>query len=147
VAKNVALSLNAKSGSADANTAGLSVRLRGIVRRPGLRGVILFVCEKKNSIVERRKCVLASAKCRSNRPLYQAASGKEARRVVAKVEFHVGELLPRVGFIVTNLEMDSRAVVRFYNQRGMAEQWIKEGKQAVKMTRLSCQLPVERSAG
>jgi hypothetical protein len=29
-------------------------------------------------------------------------------------------------------------VVRFYNKRGTAEQWIKEGKQAVKMTRLSC---------
>jgi DDE family transposase len=43
-----------------------------------------------------------------------------------------------VGFIVTNLETDSRAVVRFYNKRGTAEQWIKEGKQAVKMTRLSC---------
>jgi hypothetical protein len=41
-----------------------------------------------------------------------------------------------VGFIVTNLETDSRAVVRFYNKRGTAEQWIKEGKQAVKMTRL-----------
>ena len=61
-----------------------------------------------------------------------------ARRVVAKVEFHFGELFPRVGFIVTNLETDSRAVVRFYNKRGTAEQWIKEGKQAVKMTRLSC---------
>jgi len=57
---------------------------------------------------------------------------------VAKVEFHLGELFPRVGFIVTNLETDSRAVVRFYNKRGTAEQWIKEGKQAVKMTRLSC---------
>jgi len=70
--------------------------------------------------------------------LYQAASWKTARRVVAKVEFHFGELFPRVGFIVTNLETDSRAVVRFYNKRGTAEQWIKEGKQAVKMTRLSC---------
>jgi hypothetical protein len=29
-------------------------------------------------------------------------------------------------------------VVRFYNQRGTAEQWIKEGKNAVKWTRLSC---------
>jgi hypothetical protein len=29
-------------------------------------------------------------------------------------------------------------VVRFYNKRGTAEQWIKEGKQALKMTRLSC---------
>ena len=70
--------------------------------------------------------------------LYQAASWKTARRVVAKVEFHCGELFPRVGFIVTNLQTNSRAVVRFYNKRGTAEQWIKEGKQAVKMTRLSC---------
>ncbi len=70
--------------------------------------------------------------------LYQAASWKTARRVVAKVEFHFGELFPRVGFIVTNLTAESRAVVRFYNKRGTAEQWIKEGKQAVKMTRLSC---------
>src|SRR5216684_939165 len=70
--------------------------------------------------------------------LYQAASWKTARRVVAKIEFHFGELFPRVGFIVTNLETDSRAVVRFYNKRGTAEQWIKEGKQTVKMTRLSC---------
>ena len=37
--------------------------------------------------------------------LYQAASWKTARRVVAKVEFHVGELFPRVGFIVTNLSL------------------------------------------
>jgi hypothetical protein len=43
-----------------------------------------------------------------------------------------------VGFIVTNLTLPSRAVVRFYNKRGTAEQWIKEGKQAVNMTRLSC---------
>ena len=70
--------------------------------------------------------------------LYQAASWQTARRVVAKVEFHCGELFPRVGFIVTNLTAASRAVVRFYNKRGTAEQWIKEGKQAVKMTRLSC---------
>jgi hypothetical protein len=71
--------------------------------------------------------------------LYQAASWKTARRVVAKVEHHLGELFPRVGFIVSNLTtLPSRAVVRFYNKRGTAEQWIKEGKQAVKMTRLSC---------
>ena len=75
---------------------------------------------------------------RSKSFLHQAASWKTARRVVAKVEFHSRELFPRVGFMVTNLEVDSRAVVRFYNKRGTAEQWIKEGKQAVKMTRLSC---------
>ena len=37
--------------------------------------------------------------------LYQAASWKTARRVVAKVEHHPGELFPRVGFIVTNLTL------------------------------------------
>jgi hypothetical protein len=70
--------------------------------------------------------------------LYQTASWKTARRVVAKVEFHAGELFPRVGFIVTNTQLRNRKVVQFYNRRGKAEQWIKEGKQAVKMTRLSC---------
>ncbi len=69
---------------------------------------------------------------------YQAESWKIARRVVAKIEFHCEELFPRVGFIVTTLEVDSRAVVRFYNKRGTAEQWIKAGKEAVKLTRLSC---------
>jgi len=49
----------------------------------------------------------------------------------------VRELDERLGFIVTNLETDNRAVVRSYDKRGTAEQWIKEGKQAVKMTRLS----------
>ena len=70
----------------------------------------------------------------SRRPLvryqsfrYQAASWSHPRRVVAKVEFHVGELFPRVGFIVTNLTAPNRAVVRFYNRRGTAA-----------MTRLSC---------
>jgi Transposase DDE domain group 1 len=45
--------------------------------------------------------------------LYQAASWKQARRVVAKVEFHFGESFPRVGFVVANLAASSRAVVRF----------------------------------
>ncbi len=69
---------------------------------------------------------------------YQAQSWDRARRVVAKVEWHKGELFPRVGFIVTNLSRSAKRVVRFYNQRGTAEQWIKEGKNALKWTRLSC---------
>jgi Transposase DDE domain group 1 len=69
---------------------------------------------------------------------YQAKSWECARRVVAKVEWHAGELFPRVGFIVTNLKGRSQRVVRFYNRRGTAEQWIKEGKNAVKWTKLSC---------
>ena len=69
---------------------------------------------------------------------YRAGSWTEPRRVVAKVEWHSGELYPRVGFIVTNLSRPAERVVAFYNQRGTAEQWIKEGKNAIKWTRLSC---------
>ena len=70
--------------------------------------------------------------------LYQAGSWDRSRRVVAKIEWHKGELFPRVGFVVTNLRRPSWRVVKFYNGRGTAEQWIKEGKNAVKWTRLSC---------
>ncbi len=69
---------------------------------------------------------------------YQAKSGSKARRVVAKVEFHPGELFPRVGFIVTNRSLPNERVLAFYNGRGTAEQHIKEGKYALKWTRLSC---------
>ena len=58
--------------------------------------------------------------------------------MIAKVEWHRGELFPRIGFIVTNLSRSAKRVVRFYNQRGTAEQWIKEGKNAVRWTRLVC---------
>ena len=69
---------------------------------------------------------------------YQAKSWNKPRRVVVKVEWHPGELYPRVGFIITNLARSAERVVAFYNQRGTAEQWIKEGKGAIKWTRLSC---------
>jgi len=79
--------------------------------------------------------------CGSIRP-FKANYGRPelalARRVVAKVEWHRGELFPRVGFIVTNLSYPPKGIVRFYNGRGTAEQWIKEGKYALNWTRLSC---------
>jgi hypothetical protein len=69
---------------------------------------------------------------------YHAGSWTKPRRVVAKVEWHPGELHPRVGFIVTNMSRPPERVVTFYNKRGTCEQWIKEGKGAIKWTRLSC---------
>jgi Transposase DDE domain group 1 len=69
---------------------------------------------------------------------YQAGSWTKPRRVIAKVEWHPGELYPRVGFIVTNLRRPAESVIAFYNKRGTCEQWIKEGKGAIKWTRLSC---------
>jgi len=58
--------------------------------------------------------------------LYQAASWKTARRVVAKVEHHTGELFPRMGFIVTNLALSSRAAPCI--RRGTVAQRIKGGR-------------------
>jgi hypothetical protein len=69
---------------------------------------------------------------------YPARSWACDRRGVVKVEWHAGELFPRVGFIGTNLKGHAKKVVRFYNRRGTAAQWIKEGKNAVKWTKLSC---------
>ena len=58
--------------------------------------------------------------------------------MIAKIEHHLGELFPGVGVIVTTMTGTNRALVRFYNQRGTVEQWIKEGKAATHWTRLSC---------
>jgi hypothetical protein len=51
--------------------------------------------------------------------------------VVAKVEWHLGELYPRLGLIVTNMTRPAERVVMFYNHRGAAEQVRKEDKNAV----------------
>ena len=69
---------------------------------------------------------------------HQAGTWTRPRRVVAKVEWHPGELYPRVGFVVTNMARPAENVVAFYNKRGTCEQWIKEGKGAIRWTRLSC---------
>jgi hypothetical protein len=49
---------------------------------------------------------------------YQAATWTKPRRVIARVEWHAGELYPRVGFIVTNMSRPAERVVAFYNKRG-----------------------------
>ena len=69
---------------------------------------------------------------------YQAGTWGKPRRVVAEIEWHAGELFPRVGFIVSNRTNPAQGVVRFYNGRGTCEQWLKEGKHAVEWMRLSC---------
>ncbi len=69
---------------------------------------------------------------------YRAKSWSKLRRLMAKVEFHLGELFPTVGFIVTNRSLPDERVLAFYNQHGTAEQFIKEGKYALKRTWLSC---------
>jgi hypothetical protein len=77
---------------------------------------------------------------------YRAASWKSPRRVIAKMEWHLDELFPRVGFIVTNMTSSPQSVVHFYNRRGTCEQWIKEGKLALIWTRLSCPVLLQPGA-
>ena len=62
-------------------------------------------------------------------------AGPKPRRVVAKVEWHPGELYSR---LVTNMARPAENVIAFYNKRGTCEQWIRQGKGAIKWTRLSC---------
>ncbi len=59
---------------------------------------------------------------------YRAKSWDKVRRVMAKVEWHPGELVPRVGFVVTNLSRSPERMTKFNQGRGTAKQWIKEGK-------------------
>ena len=115
-----------------------------LLEKEGYRYVIRL---KANAVLERKIGHLLTRPIGrpSHRPKvfyhsfqYQAKSWQHSRRVVAKVEWNAGELFPRVGFIVTNLNKHSKNVVKFYNGRGTAEQWIKEGKNAVKWTKLSC---------
>jgi len=102
---------------------------------------------KTNKVLQRR--ITHLLKRRPGRPsnsverhyasfTYQAKSWSKSRRVVAKVEWHPGDLFPRVGFVATTLTVSDERVYEFYNQRGTAEQYIKEGKYALKWTRLSC---------
>jgi len=54
--------------------------------------------------------------------------------VVAKIEWHAGELFPRVSFIVTNSAKHSKNVVRFYNGRGTLSNGSRHEKNAEKIT-------------
>ncbi|MGO9021980.1 MAG: transposase [Syntrophobacteraceae bacterium] len=63
---------------------------------------------------------------------YQAERWNKSRRVVCKIEWHVGELFPRVGFIVTNSNLQAEQVITIYNGRAEIENRIKEGKNTLR---------------
>jgi hypothetical protein len=111
------------------------------------RGISYAIRLPANQVLERKvvHLLMRPAEWPSQGPvvychdfMYQAQSWDCLRRVVAKVEWHRRELFPRVGFIVTNLSYPIKGIVHFYNGRGTAEQWIREGKYALNWTRLSC---------
>jgi len=69
---------------------------------------------------------------------YRAQTWDRDRRVVAKIEWHDGELFPRIGFIVTNSRLTAGKVVKVYNGRGDVENRIKEGKNTLRWDKTSC---------
>ena len=119
---------------------GLGLRLPEVVRVAGAGRVpVRHPAEVETPVLERKIALLddspggaAVAHAQGllpQLPLPGRVVGSRARRVVVKIAWHAGELFPRVGFVVTNLKWRARRVVRFYNQRGTAEQWIKEGQE------------------
>ncbi|SFG14048.1 IS1380 family transposase [Sporolactobacillus nakayamae] len=68
---------------------------------------------------------------------YQAASWATSRRVVVKLERPEGELFFQPTFIVTNMSLPAKRVVKFYQNRGTMENLIKEGKQGFAFDQLS----------
>lgn len=69
--------------------------------------------------------------------LYKANSWDRTRRVVVKMERPAGELLFHFTFIVTNMTLQPRNVVRFYSQRGHMENFIKEAKNGFAFDKMS----------
>jgi hypothetical protein len=70
---------------------------------------------------------------------YQAKSWSRPRRVVAKIEWHRGELFPRIGFVVTSSRLPAGRVIKVYNGRAEIENRIKEGKNTLRWDKTSCQ--------
>lgn len=69
--------------------------------------------------------------------MYQASSWEEARRVVVKMERSAGELLFQFTFIVTNMTLQPKNVIRLYCQRGHMENFIKEAKKGFACDKMS----------
>src|SRR5262249_29149376 len=81
---------------------------------------------KANAVRERKLAPwLTRPRCRSShKPKvfsynlhYRAGSWDQARRVVVKIAWHAGDMFPRVGFLVTNLEGRAQKVVCFKRDR------------------------------
>ena len=63
---------------------------------------------------------------------YQAERWNKPRRVVCKIEWHVGGLFPCAGFIVINSNLEVHTVITIYNGRDEIENRIKEGKNTLR---------------
>ncbi len=69
---------------------------------------------------------------------YQAEKWNKPRRVVCKIEWRVGELFLRMGFIVTNSHLEVERLITIYNGRIEIENRIKEGNNTLRWDKTSC---------
>jgi hypothetical protein len=69
---------------------------------------------------------------------YQAGGWSRTRRIVAKIEWHRGELFPRIGFVVTSSRLPASKVIKVYNGRAEIENRIKECKNTLRWDKTSC---------
>ena len=67
------------------------------------------------------------------------ASSHKLLRVVAKNEWHRGELFPRINFVVTNSRLFAGKVIKVYKGQGEIENRIMEGKNSLRWDKTSCQ--------
>ena len=81
---------------------------------------------------EKAPCYFKPFNSRFDRHRVQRARCASAMHSRPSAGRRPGELFPRVGFLVTNLPFEPAQVFHFYNQRGTAKQYIKEGKMALK---------------
>lgn len=68
---------------------------------------------------------------------YKAGSWTKERRVVVKIEQKPEKLFPDYTFVVTNLDANPKAVIKFYSKRGTMENFIKESKYGFALDKLS----------
>lgn len=68
---------------------------------------------------------------------YQAGSWNKPRRVVVKIEKPAGEITFKHTFIVTDMDLSPKNIVKFYSNRGTMENFIKEGKNGFAFDKMS----------
>ncbi len=68
---------------------------------------------------------------------YKASSWKKNRRVVVKIEKPEGQLCHNYTFVVTNMTLPAKDVIKFYSNRGTMENFIKEGKNGFSFGKMS----------
>ncbi len=104
----------------------------GFARNPKLLQHVQPLCDKAEALWARR-----GARVRLYASFaYQAHSWSHPRRVVAKIERTVEGMNLR--FVVTNRRGRAKAIFHWYEQRGQAENYIKELKNDLAADRLSC---------